>query len=279
MQCVAARPGPSVLLRARPTARLTASMLRRGALDLLNRALDAVGLRLLPRAHTEWFTVPATFRYRDRVLPYFRHAYNCGWPPYVTERTVEMALADAWLRHLEQTHPDVAVLEIGAVTPYYWPGRIARVVDPHDEHRLVTDRRSVMALDLVGETVLSISTLEHVGRDEYGEAEAGASPLVAVDKVLDEAERLFVTLPVGTEPDIDAWLFDGAAAQAGCDVGFLVRRRHGTWAEVGAAEARLPYGDQVLIRRFPDGGIGRWANAVAVVVRGGDLLAHPRVGP
>ena len=59
----------------------------------------------------------------DQRLPYFHHHHNCGFPgKRRTERTVELAIADWWLKQ----HPDA--VEVGAVTPYYWPGRVANVI-------------------------------------------------------------------------------------------------------------------------------------------------------
>src|SRR4051812_26796604 len=131
-----------------------------GMNSLLNRVLAARGLRLTPT----WRDLLPEFHYRGRRYPGFVHAHNCGWPPAaMTERSVELAVANAWL---DEQPGDI--IEIGAVTPYYWPGRIGRIVDPVDTHPRVTDRVSLFDMDFSGQTVLSLSTLEHVGEGDYG---------------------------------------------------------------------------------------------------------------
>lgn len=92
-------------------------------------------------------------------LPCFYHPHNCGVnaSPRRTERTVELPIADRWLHAVDLAN----VVEIGAVTPYYWPGRIARVIDPADNR--ATEKASLFDVDFAGRDVLSISTIEHVG--------------------------------------------------------------------------------------------------------------------
>ena len=77
----------------------------------------------------------------------------------MTERSVELALADRWL---DAADPDL-VREVGAVTPYYWPRSVRTVIDPYDPNPLVTVRKSLFDADLTGVPVLSILTLEHIG--------------------------------------------------------------------------------------------------------------------
>ena len=122
--------------------------------ELLNRPLEALGLQLVPSWRLQWWTAAAGFDFWGRAYRCFYHVYNCGWPPYVSERCVELALADVWLAQV----PAEELVEIGAVTPYYWPGSVGRIVDPFDPHPRVTDRKSLFDLELTGSRVLSIST-------------------------------------------------------------------------------------------------------------------------
>jgi hypothetical protein len=108
---------------------------------------------------------PRVINYRGDIVPLFYHRYNCGtaYDERTTERTVEMALADLWLtRHHDN------VIELGAVTPYYFPGRIPVVVDPTDRHPLVTISESLFTVDFKAKNVLCISTIEHIGTSDYG---------------------------------------------------------------------------------------------------------------
>src|SRR5262245_40536642 len=111
------------------------------------------GLAVIPSWQAEWWRSVPTFTFNGRQYRGFCHAYNCGWPPSrMTERSVEIGLADHWLSQVEGP-----VIEVGAVTPYYWPGRVSRIVDPGDDHPRVTDRESLFGLDFAQANVLCLS--------------------------------------------------------------------------------------------------------------------------
>jgi hypothetical protein len=140
--------------------------------------------------------------HRKRSLPYFSHSFNCGLDRRArrTERTVELALADDWLRRASDP------IEIGAVTPYYWPNRISQIVDPADKHPLVTQHASLFNVDITGRDVLSISTVEHVGLDDYNLNEE-KSAIDAVQYINDRADRFLITFPVGYNNTLDKFIF------------------------------------------------------------------------
>jgi hypothetical protein len=204
-----------------------------------------------------------TFRLAGATIayPYYFHPHNCGMPGdrRRTERTVELALADVWLRRAHDPW------EIGAVTPYYWPGRCRVVIDPADPHPAVTVRRSLLDVDLRGHDVLCISTVEHVGEARYGLAEQ-ATPTAALEKILREGEGLLVTFPLGCKRPLDD-LALGGGLDATCRVRFVVRGHDECWRPTVGETARQPYGtgwDPAL-------GHEPWANSVAIVDRGGYL--------
>ena len=86
-----------------------------------------------------------TFNYSGYNFRHFISHHNCGHPPNrMTERSVGLSLADAFLEFA----PRDEVIEIGGVTPYYWPHRVSRVCDPADRHALITIRATADALDL-----------------------------------------------------------------------------------------------------------------------------------
>lgn len=182
-------------------------------------------------------------------LPYFHHAHNCGFPPARhTERTVELAIADRWLRRMQAWD----VWEVGAVTPYYWSHRVARVIDPGDPHPEVTDRQTLRAFDFTGQTVLSISTLEHVRNDEFY---AGSDPEIeALQKLVRESACLLVTVPFGVSPAIDEAVFIRPADLPRARIAYMVRDDDETWHPAEQPESQRPY--------------TRWANSIAVVEKG-----------
>jgi hypothetical protein len=171
----------------------------------LNRLLRPMGAELVPLSWQQQLrgtvTGELTFAYLGQQLSFFLHHYNCGGHPLLaTERTVELSIADQWLTAVGAR----SVLEIGAVTPYYWPYRVCRIVDPHDPHPLVTDRSSVEDIDLGGATVLSISTFEHFGSGDYGLPLDGSLIERSLRRLCEQAARFLVTMPLGYNPLADS---------------------------------------------------------------------------
>lgn len=201
---------------------------------------------------------PPSFSLTDssRKFPYFFHAHNCGRPGERrrTERTVELSVANVWL------YSALDAWEIGAVSPYYWPGRIRTIVDPIDPNPLVTTRKSLFDVDFTGQDVLSISTIEHIGEVRYVGLDEKANPLQALEKIAREAQRFLLTFPVGVNALLDNLAFSGQL-DAWCKVRFLIRNADETWEPAAGEAARKPYGE----------GANHSANSVAILERG-DLL-------
>lgn len=139
-------------------------------------------------------------------LPYFRHPYNWTW---LNERAVEIALA----RRVLAERPGARVLEIGNVLSHYLPVRHP-VVDKYERAPGVRNA-DVTELEPSGDVdlVISVSTLEHVGLDE--DVHDPDKPLRAIHRLvglLAPGGTLWVTLPVGYNPDLDRQLRAGAVA-------------------------------------------------------------------
>jgi hypothetical protein len=202
-------------------------------------ALRRCGFHAARRAQVDW-NRDWTFTFRGTSLPYFFHRHNCGWPPLrCTERVVELAVADRWLSQQEGTQ----VVEVGAVTPYYWPGRVRQVIDPTDPHPAVTKRDSVFDVSLAEQTVLSISTIEHIGLGDYGLS--GAQPELAgkaLAKIFAETRAFLVSAPVGYNAALDRILFEGDFP-GDVQASYLRRVADVAWREETDREAvRLAYG-------------------------------------
>ena len=233
----------------------------------VNRAARPLGVAVVPAWQWRDFSagVVPRFRLGGAEFPCFLHHLNCGAnPAAATERTVELALADRWLA----AAPPARVVEVGAVTPYYWPGRVARVADPADPHPAVTDRLPVGRLDLTGLAVLSLSTFEHIGSGEYGLAPDPPALRAAVDQLCREAAAFLVTVPTGYTPGSDAVFL--APPPSGVAAYYLVRQPVPPyWREVpDPAAAARGYGPAAS--PVP-GSLG--ANGLVVWERGGFLAA------
>ena len=210
-----------------------------------------------------------TFQLREGgpEYAYFYHRHNCGLrdAPRRTERTVELSVADAWLTAVEGRGEPPAI-EIGAVSPYYWPRRLRDVVDPAD--RKCTIRKSLFDFDFSGRPVLCVSTIEHVGEGRYGLNEP-RQPLEALQQIQSQASRFLITLPWGWEVNnprskslfhflLDGWQHErlpGKTQQLFC----LTRQGDETWVP---STTLRNYG----IARAP------WANTVLILEGGPDLI-------
>jgi len=219
----------------------------------MNGFLQRFGCKLVATSAIDWQR-SREFRFAGRDLKYFFHYHNCGWPPQrCTERTVELAIADYWLKHVDPK----AVWEIGAVTPYYWPGRVGCVVDPVDPHPCVAIRKSLFLVSFESQPALSISTLEHAGTGDYGIPGGEHGPIDALEKLFSECPAFLITLPVGYNRQVDQFVFEASRVPEDVTVRFLVRVSEVCWRdEAEARAAQVPYGPQ-------------WANALVVMERGG----------
>ena len=198
-----------------------------------------------------------TFKYCENGLDYpmFSHNFNCGYPGSPrSERAIELALADYWLQNL------ISVCEIGAVTPYYWPRRISHIIDPSDKHPLVTHKGSLFDYNFKNSNVLSISTLEHVGLNDYGLTE-GKSAVDALLKVTTECSTCLITLPIGWNDELDKFLFS-MDYNALFKLTFLKRTNKHGWVIAKSSQAYAKYG-------LP---LSYWANSLAVIEIGSILI-------
>lgn len=189
----------------------------------------------------------ARFRFGEAELPYALHRFNHTW---LNERTVEVAVA----RHVLSSWPVGRMLEVGNVLGHY--GLMG-----HDVLDLYERVAGVINGDIVTwttdeqyDTVVAVSTLEHVRFDEDEKDPRG--PLRALEglrRALRTGGRLFVTVPLGYNPGLDADVREGAFA---FPQQHFFRRvtRENDWREVGR--------DEALGCRY--GAVYRNANAVLV---------------
>lgn len=169
------------------------------------------------------------FEYQGRRVPYFSSPYHYTW---LNERAVEIALA---LEVLEK-HRGQEVLEVGNVLGHYLP-ITHTVVDKYERAPgVVNVDVADLDLDARFELILAVSTLEHVGLDEA--RRDPDKPRRAIERLkglLEPGGLLWVTLPVGYNPDLDEQLRSG-------DLGFTrlraLRRSptRNSWREVPLGE-------------------------------------------
>jgi hypothetical protein len=166
----------------------------------------------------------------------------------MTERSVELSIANDWLT----TKDDV--IEIGAVTPYYWPKRISNIVDPTDDHKLVNIRASVFDVSLENRNVLCLSVLEHIGAGDYGLDCSPGLSIGALEIVLMQSKSALITVPVGYNKQLDNYIFKRISKDS--KVYYLVRgqgEEDNNWKQVNMLkEKELEYGPL-------------WANSLIII--------------
>jgi hypothetical protein len=177
-------------------------------------------------------TESATFLFQGQRYPYFDHPHNFT---AMNERAVEIPLALAAL----QWFPG-PVLEIGNVLGHYGI-RGHTVVDKSEEAEGVLNVDiEAFAPDQRFASIVSISTLEHLGWDEEPRDPGKIPRTLAhiLHRLLVPGGHLFATAPMGQNPHLDELIH---RCQTGTRVSFLKRvslQNH--WQEVVFAEIGTP---------------------------------------
>lgn len=178
-----------------------------------------------------------TFPYDGHELPYVVRGYNETWR---NERSVELAVAFDLLER--RSGP---VLEIGHVLGHYRPLAADHVVvDLYEKSEGVLN---VDALDYAPEqrfsTIVTVSTLEHVGFDEDDQNPDKTRALVEhLTGLLAPGGELLVTFPLGYNHALDAHLTAGRLRFDRLDI---LKRTDmaGTWVPASLDEVpRMRYG-------------------------------------
>jgi SAM-dependent methyltransferase len=202
---------------AQPTfaQRLRAHAREHGALDAARRMGRWAAGVALPRG--------GSFALDGERYALLRSVHGLTW---TTERAVELPVA----RHMLERYAGRRVLEVGNVLSHYGPVE-HEVVDKYERGAGVAN---VDVLDLPPgpeyDLVLSVSTLEHVGRDEEPrDPERAVAALEHLRRLLRPDGVLFATVPVGYNPELDRALAEGPY-----ELRAMQRR---PWREVDPAEA------------------------------------------
>lgn len=170
------------------------------------------------------------FTFQGERLPYFLHRYN---NTYRNERAVEVAVARWFLTREDNGR----LLEVGNVLSHY--GLTGHtVVDKYEPGEGVINADVVdYKPDELFDTVVTLSTLEHVGWDEEPrEPEKVFAAFDAVRAFLAPGGRLLVTIPIGYNATLDDGL-RGGRLTFDEEIWLLRTTRTNDWRECDREEA------------------------------------------
>lgn len=143
-----------------------------------------------------------SFQFNGRSFPYYCNFYNQTW---MNERCIEVPLA------MDHVKPGARILEVGRVLDHYH-------AFPHDcVDKFEKGAINIDIMDFASEvrydTILTLSTLEHVGWDvAYDEArdpEKIHGAIGVLLKHLKPGGKLVATVPAGYNQNLDADLAKG----------------------------------------------------------------------
>lgn len=169
-----------------------------------------------------------SFVFNGRGYPYLRHEYNAAW---TNERAVEVPIV--YYGYVNGApHPD-GVLEVGDVLSHYFPFK-HDVVDKFEGDTTIRKDIVDFVPDHPYDTIVSISTFEHIGFDSYHGKEARdpdkvIRALACVRSFLSPGGTAVITFPLGYNPQLDGHWKSGIL---GFDEEYYMRlykRAVGTW--------------------------------------------------
>lgn len=142
------------------------------------------------------------FLFRGREYEYFYHHYNLAWR---NERTVEIPIAMGMLENCPGE-----TLEVGNVLSHYVDIQ-HDVLDKYEvTGEVINEDVASYRPDKHYALILSISTLEHVGWDEYPrDVNKPALAIANLESLLAPGGKLVVTMPVGQNPELDRLIRQG----------------------------------------------------------------------
>lgn len=142
------------------------------------------------------------------IIP-LKFDYNCvvKYRNRCTERYVEIPIALAFIQNVVGSED---FLELGCTCPYYFKTlKNHTIYDLSDEHpdNIKKDIRTLSDSDYQT-SIVSISTLEHVNRQEYGIdiVKDSFSGVDVLKKIVSNSPKYLVTIPIGQNAELDDFL-------------------------------------------------------------------------
>jgi hypothetical protein len=144
------------------------------------------------------------FLYESRIYPYFIHRYQ--WTQY-NERAIEIPIFQEFLSR----YPDSSVLEVGNVLSHYLRTNHT-IVDKYESGPGVINSDIIdFNPDEKYNLILSISTFEHIGKDENEkDPDKSVRAFNHLKSLLSPGGMIVLSIPLGWNPDIDQHIEKGS---------------------------------------------------------------------
>lgn len=144
-----------------------------------------------------------TFNFFGKEIPYLKQD---GDDKIYGDRNIEIPLTELYIKQFPLT---THFTEIGAVLPYWSNMQInSTIYDPYDPHPDCV-HLDCEKVDLMGQNVICISTLEHIGKEEYGNTEIDPKKAIrCFKKIIKDSLTFFITIPVGYHKELDDYLLN-----------------------------------------------------------------------
>jgi hypothetical protein len=136
----------------------------------------------------------SNFLFKNISFEYKDFEYN---RTIINERCVEVSLAEKFIKEIE------SFVEIGCVTPHYY-NHNNKVYDLTDNHPKAINKDADL-IDLNGKNILSISTIEHFGLNDYNNPVEIGKAVNFLKKILSLNTKHLITWALGVNIELDEY--------------------------------------------------------------------------
>ncbi len=173
------------------------------------------------------------FKYKGENYFYFINRYSFTW---ANERSIEVPIFKKILD--EALFKNKSVLEIGCVLNHYFPNQNQwKVVDKYEKFVGVNNLDICDFKNGKYDTIISISTMEHVGFEEDGDWTKFKKAFENIVKNLLNKNGVFIfSIPLGYNQKLDEELFSGKYK---LKIDYMLRTSTDSWKMVDKNRAKL----------------------------------------
>lgn len=155
------------------------------------------------------------------------YSYNS---PAGNERRIELPVGMWFINEYKDN-----LIEIGEVLPFY--GQKNHTVYDLVKESEVTIIKDALDVDYTDCNVVSLSTIEHIGKGDYGHAAESGKAARVYDKIKKEAKNYLISFPIGYNRELEKHLTDNNEKYI-----IMKRDEHNMWTTaVGQTLADFEY--------------------------------------